>query len=335
MEQTEKKEIINDEDIVKSTINMESSVDVVIPVYKPDKKFNLLVERLVKQSVKPKHIFLLHTIEDNSNSASALTEACNLTSSECQILCIDINKKDFDHGGTRNYGASLSETDFVMFLTQDAVPVDRELMKNILKPFATQEVGAVYGRQLAGPKAGVIEAYTRIFNYPELSLVKSKEDIPELGIKTYFCSNVCAAYRKSVYDKLGGFVTKTIFNEDMIMAAGIINDGYSIAYAADAKVIHSHVYTYVQQFKRNFDLAVSQQQYKQIFDSVKSESEGMKLVIQTLRYLMDEKKYIYIPDLILQSASKYLGYKAGRHYEVLPKDIVKKLSMNPNYWGGL
>ena len=31
----------------------------------------------------------------------------------------------------------------------------------------------------------------------------------------------------------------TIFNEDMIYAAGVIQAGYAIAYAADAKVIHS------------------------------------------------------------------------------------------------
>ncbi len=39
------------------------SIDVIIPVYKPDKKFNQLIERLVKQSIKPMHIILLHTEE--------------------------------------------------------------------------------------------------------------------------------------------------------------------------------------------------------------------------------------------------------------------------------
>ena len=36
--------------------------------------------------------------------------------------------------------------------------------------------------------------------------------------KTYFCSNVCAAYKKSIYEEIGGFVKKAIFNEDMIYA---------------------------------------------------------------------------------------------------------------------
>jgi len=317
------------------------SIDVVIPVYKPDIKFNKLIERLVRQSIKPMKIILLHTEENPTTSEQlmqkqkteeALTYAQGFSTSTCLIERVDIKKIDFDHGGTRNYGASLSMADIVMFMTQDAVPVDKDLIKQLLQPFQNQQIAAAYARQLADKKAGSIEKYTRVFNYPDQSYIKSKQDIPRLGIKTYFCSNVCAAYRKTVYEKLGGFVTKTIFNEDMIMAAGIIKDGYSIAYVADAMVEHSHVYTYRQQFQRNFDLAVSQQQYKHIFETVKSENEGKKLVKQTLSHLINEKKHLLIPDLILQSGFKYMGYKTGSHYEILPRWLVKKLSMNPTYW---
>ena len=42
-------------------------------------------------------------------------------------------------------------------------------------------------------------------------------------------------YRRDIYLKMGGFVTKTIFNEDMIMAANMVQAGYQIAYAAEAK----------------------------------------------------------------------------------------------------
>lgn len=315
-------------------------IDVVIPVYKPDIKFKYLIERLVKQTVKPKHIYLLHTLEnyneqqqvEKKNTEDMLNYANELSDTTCEIHCIDIKKSDFDHGGTRNYGASLSQSELILFMTQDAVPADKDLIKYITQPFENQNVAAAYGRQLAGAKAGIIENYTRIFNYPEESYIKSKADIPTLGIKTYFCSNVCAAYRKSVYVELGGFVTKTIFNEDMIMAASIINAGYSIYYAANAKVVHSHEYSYIQQFKRNFDLAVSQQQYKQIFSSMKSESEGIKLVKRNTKYLIEQKQYLKIPDLIMQSGFKYLGYLAGKKYEIMPKWLIKKLSMNPTYW---
>ncbi len=318
-----------------------ASVDVIIPVYKPDIKFKHLVERLVRQSIKPNRIILLHTVEEISDKSNPddvektedeLAYVMSFSTADCRIERYEIKKPEFDHGGTRNYGATLSQADIILFITQDAVPADVNLIRSLIQPFKEPGVAAVYGRQLAAQKSSVIESYTRQFNYPDKSYTKSLSDLPRLGIKTYFCSNVCAAYRKSVYDNLGGFVTKTIFNEDMIMAAGIIHAGYSIAYSAQAKVYHSHVYSCLQQFKRNFDLAVSQKQYDHIFSSVKSEDEGIKLVKQTLDYLIKSKQYKRIPDLILQSGFKYLGYKAGKNYELFPKNLVKKLSMNSSYW---
>ena len=75
---------------------------------------------------------------------------------------------------------------------------------------------------------------------------------------------------------------KPFFNEDMIYAADLIHAGYGIAYAADAKVVHSHNYSCSQQFHRNFDLGVSQAQYPEIFDGVPSEGEGLRLVKKDL-----------------------------------------------------
>ena len=188
----------------------------------------------------------------------------------------------------------MSEAEFMLFMTQDAVPEDPVLIEKLLQAVQQKDtIAAAYGRQLPDDKVGVIETYTRQFNYPEESLIKGKEDLPRLGIKTYFCSNVCAMYRRDIYLKMGGFVTKTIFNEDMIMAANMVQAGYQIAYAAEARVVHAHKYTYWQQLTRNFDMAVSQRQYREIFESVKSESEGIRLVKQTASYLLHKGNGIW------------------------------------------
>jgi rhamnosyltransferase len=118
----------------------------------------------------------------------------------------------------------------------------------------------------------------------------------------------------------------------MIMAFNIIGSGYRIAYAAEAKVIHSHRYSYLQQFTRNFDLGVSHKEYAEYFNSVKSESEGMKLVKQTMGYLIEHKKFLLIPDLIMNSGFKYLGYLMGVNYRKLPESLVIRFSMNKSYW---
>ena len=142
--------------------------------------------------------------------------------------------------------------------------------------------------------------------------MKSKEDLSKLGIKTYFCSNVCAAYQKDVYERLGGFVRKTIFNEDMILAGRMVQEGWKIYYAADAKVIHSHNYNCRQQFHRNFDLAVSQADHPEIFEGVPSEGEGMRLVKDTAKYLLKSGRPWLLVSLVCKSGWKYMGYKLGK-----------------------
>ena len=304
-------------------------IDVIIPVYRPDDKLERLVEKLAVQTIQPTHVYFMQTLVDEKEDERVKNILERLPNGQI----VPIEKKDFDHGGTRNLGASLSKEPYMLFMTQDAVPENEYLIEKIVKPFSDDEkIAAVYGRQLPSEEVGVIEHYTRQFNYPDNDSVKSKEDLERLGIKTYFCSNVCAAYKNEIYRNLGGFVTKTIFNEDMIMASKIIDAGYKIAYASGAKVIHAHKYTYRQQLTRNFDMAVSQRQYREIFERVKSESEGIKLVKQTAKYLLSCGKGYLLFDLVLQSGFKLIGYKLGLKYEKLPMWLVKKCSMNKAYW---
>ena len=302
-------------------------VDVIIPTYKPDEKYDKLMERLKKQTVPPNHIYVINTLPEGEKTDVGIKyqDMENLT-------VINILKAQFNHGGTRNMGVGFSEAEFVLMMTQDAVPADKCLIEKLLEPFKNPKVAASYARQLATEEVGVIEQYTRRFNYPEESSVKSLADLERLGIKTYFCSDVCAMYRKDTYEEMGGFVTETIFNEDMILTSRLIHAGYSIAYAANAKVYHAHKYTCKQQFQRNFDLGVSQRQYQEIFQGVKSETEGVRLVKRTASYLWKHGEALKIVELITQSASKYLGYRMGKNYEKLPLWLIRKCSMQKSYW---
>ena len=74
----------------------------------------------------------------------------------------------------------------------------------------------------------------------------------KMGIKTYFCSDVLRCTGVRFTSLSADLREKMIFNEDMVMAAKIIQSGYKVAYAAEAKVIHSHNYSCMQQFKEKF-----------------------------------------------------------------------------------
>ena len=301
------------------------NVDVIIPTYHPGNDFYQLLKRLDQQT-RPIHRILVMNTEESGWKPEWEKEFK-------QLQVYHLQKSDFDHGGTRKKAAELSLADFMIFMTQDALPVDEYLVEHLLKPLeADEKVGAAYARQLPKQDCRFIECYTRSFNYPSVSSVKWEKDTGRYGIKTYFCSNVCAAYNKEIYKEVGGFVDRAIFNEDMIYAGNMAKKGYGIAYQADACVYHSHNYSCCQQFHRNFDLGVSQAEHPEIFDSVPSEGEGMKLVKQTLGYLLKSGHIWLVPQLVLQSGSKYLGYKMGKGYRKLSPKTILKCTMNREYW---
>ncbi len=305
------------------------TVDVLIPVYKPDRKFSRLLQMLEKQTIPPDRIIVMNTESAYWNEQGYQ----GIRGLEVKHL----TKEEFDHGGTRNLAAWYSEADVMIFMTDDAVPQDEYLIERLTKALSGtgpegEPVAMAYARQLPATDCRTIERYTRQFNYPPEGMIKTAKDLPVLGIKTYFASNVCCAYRKDLFEKLEGFTNSTIFNEDMIYAAGVIGAGYAIAYVPEAKVIHSHNLSPMQQFHRNFDLAVSQAEHPEVFAGLKSEGEGIRMVKQTARYLMRRGRFWLLPSLVLSSGCKYLGYRMGKQYQKLPKKLILRCTMSPLYW---
>lgn len=300
-------------------------IDVIIPTYKPGKEFEKLIGRLQKQEYPIHKIIIINTRTD------IFPEELDRSNYEIEITHIEPNQ--FDHGGTRNMGAGMSDADIVVYMTQDAIPVDEKLIGTFAKIFEENpDIGIAYGRQLPREECNIIERYTRRFNYPEKSLIKTKEDLPKLGIKTFFCSDVCAAYRRNYLLSAGGFENPTIFNEDMIFAGKRIYAGDKVAYVAEAKVIHSHNYTGRQQFHRNFDLAVSQAQHPEVFEGVPSEGEGIRMVKATAKYLVRNGYPWKVFMLVYQSGCKYIGYFLGKRYEKLPMWLILKCTSSRKYW---
>lgn len=306
------------------------TVDVIIPSYKPDQKFLKLIQRLERQSIPVRQIIVMNT---EQKYFDRLVYGTSFQKDYHNIMVKHISKKEFDHGRTRNRGVKYSDADYFIMMTDDAVPVDEYLVENLLKPLCNGEAAVSYARQLAAEDSGIVEKYTRSFNYPEQSRIKTRADLDQLGIKTFFCSNVCAAYQRQIFDELGGFIKHTIFNEDMIYAAKAVEAGYGIAYVAEARVYHSHSYTNMEQLHRNFDLGVSQADHPDIFARYPSESEGIRLVRNTIDYLKEQKQKRQIPHLLCESACKYIGYQLGKHYCRLPRKLVITLSANKDYWG--
>lgn len=314
--------------------NLQKTVDIIIPTYKPGPVFRELLKRLLCQTYPLHRIIVMNTEKEYWDDAvyESLFADTGIKPDE-KLKVIHLTKPEFDHGGTRHQGFMEAEADACICMTQDALPKNKHLVGNLMAAlYSGENVAIAYARQLPAADCGFIERYTRAFNYPKESRVKSKADLDKLGIKTYFCSNVCAAYRREIYLTLGGFIRKTIFNEDMIFAAKSVQNGYKIVYSSDAEAIHSHNYTAREQLHRNFDLAVSQADHPEVFSGLASEGEGLRLVVSTSAYLLKKGKWYLLPDLIIKSGFKYVGYRLGKMYRRLPDSLVRRLTMNQAYW---
>ena len=315
---------------IRGAIKMQYSVDAILLTYKPQKQVMELIRALEEQTYPIRKIIIMNTEERYFYN---LFYGTGFLEQYRNVEIHHLSEKEFDHGRTRAKAVQYSKSDIFVCMTQDAMPEDDRLIQNLVKALTGQEkTAAAYARQLPLPDCREIERYTRGFNYPDQSSVKSSADMEKLGIKTFFCSNVCAAYDREIYETIGGFVKKAVFNEDMVYAGHAVIAGYRIAYAAEAQVRHSHNYTCMQQFHRNFDLGVSQAEHPEVFNAVSSENEGIRLVRSTIRHLEKKKKWLQIPYLIVSSGYKLIGYQLGKHYRSLPKGMVKWCSASKSYW---
>nr|WP_269474835.1 glycosyltransferase [Haemophilus parainfluenzae] len=298
---------------------------MVIPTYNAGNQWQDWITAYQSQSLKADKVIVI----DSSSSDNTVNLA-----EEAGFLVYSIPQSAFNHGGTRNQAIKLGKgfSDIVVFMTQDAILASPDSLANLLAPFVDPEVAAVCGRQLPHHEATPLAVHARYFNYPSESRVRTMADISALGIKTAFMSNSFAAYRLSIFDKLGGFPDNTILAEDMYLTAKMILSGYKVAYCAEATVFHSHNYTLKQEFQRYFDTGVFQQEQKWIQQKFgKASSEGKKFVLSELRFLSMRSPHL-IPKAILSTCAKWLGFKLGYYYHMLPYKWCRAFSMHKGYW---
>lgn len=302
---------------------MSKTIDIIIPIYKPNKFLNKIIGRLFSQTREINKVILLQTLEEQEKL---------LINKDKRIKIVPIRKEDFNHGLTRKCGAKYSQADLVVFMTQDALPKDQYLIERLIAPFEEDSSVAIsYARQEADESASLIETYTREFNYPKEDSMKSSKSVATMGIKTYFVSNSCAAYDRNIFNKLGGF-ENVIFAEDMMYAIKAINSGYKIAYTAMAAVIHSHNTSIKENFKRNFDIGVLHKQHKSTFSTISSESEGVKMVKKILLKLLKKGKLKDAFYYVFLCIAKYAGYLLGKNYDLLSKRMILKFTLNKGFW---
>ena len=205
-----------------------------------------------------------------------------------------------------------SSGDFVCFLTQDAVPVSDDYLKRLVAPMVEDSnIALVSGRQLPKANARRFEQLVRDFNYPDTPSVRSKGDLEKYGIKTFFASDTCSAYRRTAYLECGGF-DHVNTNEDMLMAAKFIASGMKVAYEPRAEVYHSHNLTPSQQFARNRAVGFFLETHADDLMQASEIGEGGRLVKAVSSQLLREGNLVEFIAFGVDCCARLLGNRAGR-----------------------
>lgn len=279
-------------------------VSVIVPTLNAGMMIDALLTRLEHQYRAPDEIIVVDSSSDDNTVAEVQRHP------EVELLTID--RKDFNHGGTRDYALRKSIGDFVLFLTQDALPKDEHYIDRLLAPFDDDRVALVYGRQLARRDARAAERLVRSYTYGSASFVVTRVDIPRLGIKAFRATDVCAAYRRTAYLAVGGFENDVLTNEDMFIAARFLDANWKIVYEASAEVIHSHNFTFRQQYSRNYIQGVEIEKHRDILDNAPLTGEGLSMVVYTVKHLLRQGLIPEIGRFIIDCGFRYVGNRKGK-----------------------
>lgn len=148
-------------------------------------------------------------------------------------------------------------------------------------------------------------------------MLKTKDDIEALGLKTFFCSNSCSAIRYSIFKELGGFKNNVIVNEDMLFAAKAILRGYSVYYNAEAKVYHSHPHSFSQIFGRYFNIGRFFADNRWLLNHAGLTGYGGDMLKAGVRTFWLECRPHYIVALLIEFIVKAAACKFGWYYQLL------------------
>ena len=275
----------------------QTAVLAVIPILNPPKDFfTVILPSLQNQTLKADILLI------NSGDKIEMELGCEVRS---------ISKQEFNHANTRNIALEY-EADYYLFMTQDAMPYDDTLIANLLDGFREPSVKLAYARQIPYSDASMIEVFARTTNYPALSQIKSKEMLPKLGIKTFFSSDSCAMYKGEYFRSVGGFKKDLNTNEDMEFAALAIMDGKKVAYCAEARVYHSHNFSFVQLWSRYAEIGRFFVNNKWILDIVKKYkpigASGVSQALSELKFVIKHNPRL-LGRSVVASLIKYIAFK--------------------------
>jgi rhamnosyltransferase len=304
-------------------------ISIVIPVLNGGSELERCLDAIRDQQVEDSfEVIVIDSASTDNSVATARGRGARVR---------EIPRSQFNHGATRNLGATAARGEILVFTSQDAHPEDAGWLERLTRPLHDDErLAGVYGRQIAHPDARPAERFFLDFLYGPGARRQTAAARGELSMETTMFSNVNAAIQRSVWERFR-FAEDMIMSEDQEWAARVLLAGYALAYLPEAAVRHSHAYTPGSAFRRFFDSGVSAERAY----LAGSAPAAAALRRRARRYASEELRWLWhngmraeIPATAAYELTKFAALWLGSHHRLLPRGLKKRVSASPAYWDG-
>lgn len=177
-----------------------------------------------------------------------------------KVLCI--RPEEFNHGLVRNIGAQSSTGDYIVFLSQDVIPIGETCIHDILKVMEKdKQIAAATVKQVPRSEADLFACW-QLWYYHNKLLGISDDRIAFVSIydlaklsptdkrRVSQINNIFSCIRKDIFDRFKFNLLP--YAEDLDLGLRLIADGYKIAFFSSIGAIHSHNRNPAYYFKRSF-----------------------------------------------------------------------------------
>lgn len=250
-----------------------------------------------------------------------------------EILLREIPAEEFGHGKTRNLAASFGSGEYIIFLTQDAVPASDSWMEQMIRAMRLNDrIVLGFGIHYPYPDCNLLDRRDILSLFCGFGRTNTifRLDDPEKFEKDevyrhtlIFSSDNNACVRRDVFEQ--NPYPDVEFAEDQIWTRRMMEQGYSKVYCPYAPVYHSHNYPPREYARRYFD------QYKGMreingYDSVPDFStavrEAKQLIKNDIVYVRQQplnygQKFRWAKYVMQRDSARFrAGWRAARYQKL-------------------
>ncbi len=214
---------------------------IIIRSFNEEKHLAALLESIESQEFKDYEIVLI----DSGSTDETLNIAKNY-----KVHIHHIAKKDFTFGRSLNMGIQNSIGKILVIASAHVVPKSNKWLSALLALFDDPKIALAYGKQRGGKGSKFSEDQHWRHWFPDQSNADQKQA---------FSNNANAAIRRSLWEEKT-FDEELTGLEDIAWAAWAKEQGYKIAYVAEAEVAHLHDESFAQIINRHRREAIALKQ---------------------------------------------------------------------------